>query len=325
MDDFANCTVHTFPCTCLHWGFSSLNDIFTNLEDPTEAWDHWKWTTFVNGANKHAPTKKRKIHQFYVPWLTPELKRLMFERDRTKNWLSSKEMTWPHGLTIGKLETKLINTEVKRCKTEYYNSFFKDREGQTKKTWDGINQLLGRQPKRTQINNIELNGTTYTDPPDVANALNTHFTEIGPKLSSKISKSDANFTTYLPARPKSSFCLRATTAEEVYKLIQKMQCNKASGTDNISARLLKEAARVISSSLAHIFNLSISKGIFPRDWKEAKMCPIYKEGLKTDPNNYRPISVLPAVSKLIEKIIFKQWYDYLTTIGPVLYFGGAPF
>ena len=64
-------------------------------------------------------------------------------------------------------------------------------------------------------------------------------------------------------------------------------------------------------SLTHIINFSITTGIFPDEWKLARVSPVYKEGAKNDPNNYRPISVLPLISKLIERIVFDQFYGYL--------------
>ena len=91
-----------------------------------------------------------------------------------------------------------------------------------------------------------------------------------------------------------------------------MPGNKASGLDNILARLLKEVAPVVTRSLTHVINLSITTGIFPNSWKIAKVTPIFKEDAKTDPNNCRPISVLPVyvVSKLTERIVFNQLYKY---------------
>ena len=65
-------------------------------------------------------------------------------------------------------------------------------------------------------------------------------------------------------------------------------------------------------SLTHIINLSIRCGYFPNEWKISKVLPLCKEDIKSDPNNYRPIFILPFVSKIIEKVIFKQLYEYLT-------------
>ena len=89
-------------------------------------------------------------------------------------------------------------------------------------------------------------------------------------------------------------------------MIRALPTIKASGLDGISTRLLKEADSIIAPSLANLFNLSIRSGIFPREWKIAKVTPIYKGGTKCIPDNYRSISVLPAVTKLIERIIFNQ-------------------
>jgi len=75
--------------------------------------------------------------------------------------------------------------------------------------------------------------------------------------------------------------------------------------------MLKEAGPIISASLTYIVNLSLTTGIFPDDWKIARVSPIYKDDIKTNPNNYRPISVLPIVGKLIERIVFNQLYGFL--------------
>ena len=108
------------------------------------------------------------------------------------------------------------------------------------------------------------------------------------------------------------FNLAKVSCQEVFNLIQKILSNKASGLDNISARLLKEASPIVTSSLTFIINQSITTGIFPINvWKRARVLPIFKEGRRTDPNKYRPISVLPVVSKLIERVVFNQLYEYL--------------
>ena len=97
------------------------------------------------------------------------------------------------------------------------------------------------------------------------------------------------------------------------KLLKALPIRKATGLDQIPCRLIKEAAPVIAESLRCIFNKSIETGIFPTEWKKAKMTPIYKANDKDLPDNYRPISVIPDIAKVFERIVFNQLYDYLST------------
>ena len=88
-----------------------------------------------------------------------------------------------------------------------------------------------------------------------------------------------------------------------------------SSVGGVSARLLKEADSIIVPFLTNLFNPSISTRIFPRDWKLAKVTLIYKDDKKCIPDNYRPISVLPAITKLIEFFFVNERYGYLTEHG----------
>ena len=97
----------------------------------------------------------------------------------------------------------------------------------------------------------------------------------------------------------------------VFKQLKLISVSKATGIDEILAKLLKIANVCISSSLAHIFNVSLKKGKVPDEWKEAKVTPIHKDGDKDDLNNFRPISVLPIISKILERSFYNQLYAYL--------------
>ena len=106
--------------------------------------------------------------------------------------------------------------------------------------------------------------------------------------------------------------LIGTFSDILFISLLKINVNKSSGLDNIPNKLLKMAAEIVSQSLTHIFNKSLCTGIFPNDWKLARVIPIHKNGAKYDLNNYRPISIISAVAKVFERIIHDQFYHYLT-------------
>ena len=97
--------------------------------------------------------------------------------------------------------------------------------------------------------------------------------------------------------------------------LKAINVSKATRLDKIPNRLLKIAADVVAPSLTGIFNQSLVTGIFPSDRKMAKVSPIFKNGFKSDLNNYRPISVIPTVAKISKKIIYDQLYQYLNENG----------
>ena len=94
--------------------------------------------------------------------------------------------------------------------------------------------------------------------------------------------------------------------------LKNLKCNKSSGMDNIPPRLLKDAAAVIAKPLTEIINTSLAMGAVPDEWKCAKVTPVFKKGKRSEMDNYRPISVLPVASKLLERTVHRQLYQFLS-------------
>ena len=107
------------------------------------------------------------------------------------------------------------------------------------------------------------------------------------------------------------FEFQTITYDELKKVVKNLKINRSPGLGNISIKLVKDGGDSIIPSLNHIFNLSLSSGIFPEDWKVAKVTLIYKSGDKSDCGNYRPISVISTIAKIFEKITYTQILDYL--------------
>ena len=114
------------------------------------------------------------------------------------------------------------------------------------------------------------------------------------------------------------------TVDEIIDELNNIPQNKASGLDNISSKLLKYAANAIAPVLCKIFNMCLQQGTFPDELKSARVIPIYKNGNKDELSNYRPISILPICSKIIEKIVHNQLYKYVT-VNNILFNGQSGF
>ena len=111
----------------------------------------------------------------------------------------------------------------------------------------------------------------------------------------------------LPCKFKFSF-----VAEDlVLKLLKDMNIDKAAGIDNLSGKILTDAANILAKPISEICNLSIKYSIFPTDCQIAKLKPLFKRGSTTLPKNYRPISLLPLISKIFEKVVHDQTLAFL--------------
>ena len=119
-------------------------------------------------------------------------------------------------------------------------------------------------------------------------------------------------STYLNNFPEnfSKFSFRPTTSSIVFTHLNRLSKTKSTGLDNISAKLIRECADIISGPLCDLFNKSLMSGIFPDDWKCARVIPLFKQGESFDLNNYRPISVISVVAKVFERIVYDQLYNF---------------
>ncbi|NQX84229.1 MAG: reverse transcriptase family protein, partial [Mycoplasmataceae bacterium] len=143
--------------------------------------------------------------------------------------------------------------------------------------------------------------------------FNNFFTNVGPQLANKIPNDGKNFKDYLKNPATTKFKFKKVNSGEVIKIISTLKSKDSCGVDGLSTRLLKTVAPNIIDTLTHLINLSLETGYIPNELKIAKIIPIYKSGEKNVYTNYRPISLLPAISKLFEKVAATQLNNYLNT------------
>ena len=156
--------------------------------------------------------------------------------------------------------------------------------------------------------------TKTTNSKDIANHFCDFFTNVGPTYANAIPKSKNTFQSYMKNRSSQTLFLSPTDANEIKKTIYSSLKSKHScGHDNVSPSFLKQISHEISYPISILINKSIESGEVPDVMKIAKVVPIYKSKDKEEFSNYRPISLLPTLSKILEKIIHKRLYFYFQT------------
>ena len=155
---------------------------------------------------------------------------------------------------------------------------------------------------------IQLLILTY----DIANILNNYFSFVADIAKQNIKYIHKHYSDYLNNQCNNSIFIQPTDSEEIANIISTLNMNKSSGPNSIPYKILNLLKKDISKQLADLFNLSLSSGVFPSLLKIAKVVPVHKKDSKLDCRNYRPISLLSNIEKILEKLMYKRVYQFLT-------------
>lgn len=250
-------------------------------------------------------TLSRKSQQ--KPWITNEILANVKKRQAYFTLFHQNKIPHEFYSRFRNYVTKQIRTAKKQYYTQKFNQFNND----TKQTWRLINKILRPKGKqsRERVKQLIIDGIEYSESNDIANAFNSHFVNIGTSIARSVN-SDVDPSIYLRGDYADSFFFAPVTPNLVNQMINSLK-NKSSDISLLSIRGLRFVSNLVSPVLAEIYNKSLLQGSFPECLKTAKVIPVYKAGDRTNVNNYRPISILPIFSKVLEKIVCKQLYNYV--------------
>ena len=155
-----------------------------------------------------------------------------------------------------------------------------------------------------------MNGAFLTDERQIANKFNNYFSSIADNLVKKIPNSFTHFTYYLGNSFKNSIFLKPTSPQEIAQIVATLKPKLSCGYDNIPLKVIKYIPPNILEVLVYIFNLSYSQEVYFNCFKTAKVEPIFKKGDPKSIANYRPISLLPCFSKILEKITHSRMCNF---------------
>ena len=213
-------------------------------------------------------------------------------------------------------------SKVKRsAKRMYYEGKCLEYRNNTKKLWQIINEVSGRTNDKTSlIDYITINEVRVYQGPKIANHFAQYFSSVGKKFAEKIPKPTKDISDYLTSirQNELSLFLSPCNSTEIEKLIDGLPNKTSSGYDNISNILLKKMKTELLTPLTLVFNQSLQQGRFPDAMKIAEIIPLYKGKERDIESNYRPISLLTTMSKILEKIVYNRVYDFLNRTGQIV-------
>ena len=257
--------------------------------------------------NEHTISHKQIRRE---PWLSASIK---ISIDCNKR-LYGKMLRHECSLEKYKNYNLLLHKIIRTAKTKFYNKMCWEYKSQTKKLWGLINEISGKNNDKTGVvEYLDIDGVREYSAQRICNRFAKYFAGVGKKFSGKIPTSTKPVKDYLKLMQSSqgSLFLNPTSTQEIVKIVSKLPNKSSSGHDNISNILLKEIIDQIAPVLVEVFNKSMMLGEFPSLMKLAEVVPLYKGKEHFLETNYRPISLLTTILKILEKIVYQCVYSFL--------------
>ena len=279
-------------------------------------------TNILKILDQEAPMKTIQLKNNHKSWVKLKTRNLMKTRDDARNVarLSQNPADWQ----VYKNLRNLCTTSLKKDKKLHYKSKFLEfkNENDSGKLFKMTKKLLGWSKSSAPVYFLD-NGQAIRSPQKMANLLLDTFSKkvefllrsLPPVSEDPHSILKSALRKWGKSNEREKFSLREISLIETANLLQRLGNSKSYGHEGLDAMSLKVAATSLLIPISYIVNLSIRKKKFANQWKIGKLVPIFKgKGLaKTDPSNYRPISILPVLSKLVERAVQDQMLDFMTT------------
>ena len=290
---------------------------YNNILKFKENWAKIQWDRILNEQNaqiaynalcyiltqeydKCFPIKKHsKKYCIKKPWLTSALKESIKIKNKlyiSRNRGNETERRISHYKTY---RNKLHNL-LRAAERQYYQDLLTKHKSNLKKSWQVIKMIINKIKCNPTCSKFKCNGSVIEDGEVIANKFNDFFINVGLTLAKNIPSTKKNPTEYITQNIETVFAVSPVSDHEILKILGDLK-DSAAGWDELRSNMIKHVKQDIKLPLAHICNLSFGTGVFPSDLKIANVVPIFKSNDKMIFSNYRPVSVLPVLSKLIEK------------------------
>lgn len=266
---------------------------------------------FMNCLNTCAPTITKEVKRPPAPWITDELKLLMHKRNEAQLQLKHDRENINLQDNYKALK-RAVKRSLRQCKSQYYNGKLLENRGNTAATWRILKELVPNKNNKDCVTPIDEGGIE-----NKVEVFNDFFANVGKQTfedtQCHLKDTDRWQYTVHEESTHSTRMFRPNPIDSptIILTIMNMKHTYSYGSDGIPLRFIKDSLPVIIPYLTCIINTSIVTGVVPASWKHAIVVPVHKSGDADEAGNYRPISLLPILSKILEKVIATQLTNHL--------------
>ncbi len=280
---------------------------FTDINDILDFY----YEIIETGMRAHISQNYLRLRKKDKPWMTGHIRHLMMIRNRL-NGVYNRTKKLEHKVERNRMRA-LVRKEIKIAKRRHDAGLrytLENRSTDVKRFWSVMKQLFGNKVK-AGIPTLIDNDTPFSTDSEKANLFADYFAS---QCSLPAPSPDYNLP---PVTPITNARLNTVqfNVHDVSTIMSKLNVTKASGPDLISYRLLKECAHTLAEPFCRLFEKSFVDGIFPTKWKISHIAPVFKKALKHLKENYRPVSLLSCISKIMERVIFNTMYNFFKING----------
>ena len=268
--------------------------------------------------DKHAPFTEHKVRGCDCPWLTREIRSKIHERDY---WLkkarkSGKEFDW----SIYRRLRNAVSSSIRSSKSNFMRSTLRENINFPKNFWNQVKKcfpIKERKDSRSKV--FVIDGETLSDKKVIADGFASYFANIGKNLQDNLlalinpiwKHHDHSMLASNLNPANCTFLFQRTNSIQIRNIVKRLGRSKVQGHDEIPTSLLIDGIDFITEPLSDLVNRCLESSLFPTSEKLSKIVPIYKADERSKMDHFRPISLLPVLSKVFEYVVHGQLYDYL--------------
>ena len=255
------------------------------------------------------PTKRIKLgYSTRKSWIPKHIKNLICQKNRMHiNYLKSKD---PYlGIIYRRFRNK-VNKMREKAEREHYNKLLSENKNNLKKIWQILKEIINRNQRSSISSRFMINNQIVINKQTIADGFNSFYINVGPTLAKNIPNVNKTPCSFIKRSFNHTMHVDPVTSEEICKTIINLKMGSP-GYDNINSKVFKTTARHCVIPITHLVNLSVTTGIFPDELKIARVIPVFKSEDALLFSNYRPVSVLPVLSKIFERIMYDRLLKYL--------------